>query len=196
MMHKHFLFAATLILLFAGQLPAEDCHETVVIDSVEYSVGERWCGKMIDSARLADTDCLVRVPDECCFDDYRIYVDSATRDAFVQMAGTAKADSIFLILDSGYRSARYQERIIMRRMAEGEKFADIVRYVAPPGYSEHETGCTVDMVPSDPSFARTPAYKWLKENAGRFGFIESSPKDSTGLMPWEPWHWSYRVESH
>jgi len=194
-MHRYIQLAAALILLFGASLRAEDCHETVVIDSVEYSVGERWCGKMIDSARLADTDRLVRVPGEYCFDDYRIYIDSAARDAFVEMAGTAEADSIFLILDSGYRSARYQARIITSRMAEGETFADIVRYVAPPGYSEHETGCTIDLVPSDPSFARTPAYKWLKENAGRFGFVESSPKDSTGLMPWEPWHWSYQLES-
>jgi len=192
-MYKHFLLAATFVLLIEAQLKSADCHETVLIDSVEYSVGERWCGKMIDSARLAETDRLVRVPDEYCFEDYGIYVDSAARDAFVLMADTAKCDSIFLILDSGYRSARYQEKIILGRMAEGEKFADITRYVAPPGYSEHETGCTMDMVPSDASFVMTPAYKWLQENADRFGFIESSPEDSTGLMPWEPWHWSYQL---
>lgn len=195
MTHKHYLLAATLILFFGVQLRADDCYETVLIGSVEYSVGERWCGKKIDSTRLADTDSLARVPSEYCFEDYRIYMGREARDAFVLMADSAGTDSVFLILDSGYRSARYQEKIILSRMAEGEKFADIVRYVAPPGYSEHETGCTIDIVPSDPSFARTSAYGWLKENAGRFGFFESSPKDITGLMPWEPWHWSYRPES-
>jgi len=194
-MYKHTVLATAIVLFSGAQLRGADCHETVLVDSVEYSVGERWCGKQIDSTRLAVRERLVRVPDEYCFEDYGIYIDSAARGAFVLMAETAKADSIFLILDSGYRSARYQEKIITRRMAEGEKFADIVRYVAPPGYSEHETGYTIDLVPSDPSFAKTSAYKWLMENAGNFGFIESSPKDSTGLMPWEPWHWSYQLES-
>lgn len=191
------LFASLCLLaVFAVSAHGEQCRETVVIDSVEYPVGPRWCGKRIDSTQLADPDRLAVIPEEYCFEDYRIYVDKDARDSFVRMAETGKKDSIFLIVDSGYRSAAYQARIIARRMAEGDSFADIVRYVAPPGYSSHETGRTVDLVPSDPGFTRTDAYQWLKEHAAYFGFVESSPKDTTGVMPWEPWHWTYQAALH
>jgi LAS superfamily LD-carboxypeptidase LdcB len=185
------LIFIALMSLRGSSLRADDCHETVIIDSVEYSVGERWCGKKLDSTALVDKDYLVRIPEEHCFEDYRIYVNVDARDAFVKMAAACQKTGISLIVDSGYRSARYQALIIKTRMAEGEKFADVVRYVAPPGYSLHETGRTVDFVPSDPSFARTAGYHWLLENAGQYGFVETSPKDTTGLMPWEPWHWTY-----
>ncbi len=185
------------VLVLLGITPwarAGDCRETVIIDSVEYRVNEIWCGKKIDSADLAGKDRLVLIPAEYCFEDYHIYVDIAARDAFVKMAETADSDSIKLIVDSGYRSASYQARIIIEHMKEGQKFADITRYVAPPGYSDHETGRAVDIVPSDPSFARTDAYRWLVENAGKFGFEENFPKDTAGLSPWEPWHWIYFAE--
>ncbi len=190
-MNKTLLLAFTCLLLCGPSVLAEECHETVVIDSVEYSVGERWCGKMLDSTDLADKDRLVQIPEEFSFEDYRIYIDRDARDAFVAMAETGKADSVFLIVDSGYRSASYQARIIQAHLEKGERFADLVQYVAPPGYSEHETGRAIDMVPSDQSFSRTNAYLWLVDNAGAYGFVETFPNDSTGVMPWEPWHWTY-----
>ncbi|UCG62361.1 MAG: M15 family metallopeptidase [Candidatus Zixiibacteriota bacterium] len=194
-MTRVLLFSLAALLIGSPLSRAGDCNETVLIDSVEYQVNEIWCGKRIDSADLADKDRLVRIPEEYCFEDYHIYVDIVARDAFVRMAEAAAADSIVLITDSGYRSARYQERIISEHMKEGQKFADITRYVAPPGYSDHETGRSIDIVPSDPSFARTDAYRWLVQTAGEFGFEENFPKDTTGLTPWEPWHWTYFPEN-
>lgn len=193
-MTRLLLSLLAVVLVGSSLSLAGDCNETVLIDSVEYRVSEVWCGKKIDSADLADKNRLVQIPEEYCFEDYRIYVDVDARDAFVRMAQAADADSIVLIVDSGYRSATYQARIITEHMKEGQKFADITRYVAPPGYSDHETGRTVDMVPSDPSFARTDAYRWLVQRAGEFGFEENFPKDTTGLSLWEPWHWTYFPE--
>ena len=190
-----FLLLAILIYPLPGAVgTASGCDETIVIDSIEYPVGERWCGKKVDSADLADKDRLRRIPEKYCFEQSRIYVDSAARDAFVSMAQAAEKDSVDLTVDSGYRSAGYQARIILNRMAAGDKFQDIIRYVAPPGYSEHETGRVVDLVPSDPSFARTKAFQWLMENAKEFGFHRTFVNDTTGMMPWEPWHWIYIPE--
>ncbi|UCD62701.1 MAG: M15 family metallopeptidase [Candidatus Zixiibacteriota bacterium] len=194
-MIKSCLIGIALLAAFAWPVKAERCEETVLIDSVEYRVGERWCGKRIDSTRLAVRERLSRIPDEYCFENYRIYIDLAARDAFVRMAESARSDSVFLIVDSGYRSAGYQAKIIARRMAEGDRFNDIIRYVAPPGYSLHETGMTIDLIPSDHGFTRTAAYAWLTEHAADFGFAETSPKDSAGVMPWEPWHWTYLLET-
>lgn len=167
------------------------CDEKVIIDSVEYSVAQQWCGKMIDSTKLADKQKLVRIPDEYCFENYRIYLDINARDAFMKMAKAAEKDSINLMVKSGFRSRQYQAEIISRRLAEGYTFEQVIKYIAPPGYSEHETGRVADLVSLDTAFAFSEVYKWLVENAHKYGFVESLPNDTTSFMPWEPWHWAY-----
>ena len=189
------LILAAFFVLVAG-LPAaaEDCRETVVIDSVEYDIPPRWCGHKLDSADIALPEDLVRLPEHLCFEDYRIYVLPSTRDALVKMAGAARADGVDLIVDSGFRSANFQKRIIRRRLAEGKSFAAIVRFVAPPGYSEHETGRALDFVPSEAAFAKTDAYRWLKKHADEYGFVETYPEEDNETAPWESSHWCYHPE--
>jgi LAS superfamily LD-carboxypeptidase LdcB len=184
-----------MLLLLGGfsgcSAQSQECEETVVIDSIEYRVPPRWCGKAIDSARIPDPATLVRLPDELSFEDSRIYVRRETRDAFVRMAEAARKDSVELITDSGFRSASFQRKIIRRRLAEGASFEEVVRFAAPPGYSEHETGLVVDLVPSEARFAHTPIYEWLTQHAQTYGFVESLPEDSTGEAFWESWHWRF-----
>ena len=76
-------------------------------------------------------------------------------------------------------------------MAEGRTWEDLVRYVAPPGYSEHMLGVVVDLYPSNWRFASTPEYQWLKENASTYHFVESYPEINPEGFPWEAWHWKY-----
>lgn len=185
-----------ITLLLLGCSPgcaaqSQECEEIVIIDSVEYRVPPRWCGKAIDSSLIPEPTTLVRLPDELSFEDSRIYVRRETRDAFVRMAEAARKDSVILIVDSGFRSASFQKRIISRRMAEGATFEEVVRSAAPPGYSEHETGWVVDLVPSEARFAHTPIYEWLAQYAPTYGFVESLPADSTGEAFWESWHWRF-----
>jgi LAS superfamily LD-carboxypeptidase LdcB len=181
--------AVFLLVVCGSPLAAQDCNENILIDSVEYDVPQRWCGQKLDSTQIADPMKLVRLPEELSFDDYRIYVSADTRDALVRMAGAAGKDSIELLVDSGYRSASYQKRIIRRRLSEGEDPAAIMAFVAPPGYSQHQTGRAVDFVPSEAAFANTPAYRWLKEHAAEFGFVETYPETSASGHAWESWHW-------
>ena len=190
---KILALAAVMVLTLAAAPSCAQCRETITVDSVEYEIPDRWCGKKLDSTQLADKTRLVRLPDSLTFQDYRIYVMPAVRDAFVRMADAARRDSIFLIVDSGFRSADFQRRIIKRRLAAGEPFERIARHVAPPGYSRHETGRAIDLVPSEARFAHTPMYRWLKEYAREYGFEETYPEpkgDPDGLW-WESWHWEY-----
>ena len=76
-------------------------------------------------------------------------------------------------------------------LAEGRTFDDIVRYVAPPGYSQHMFGTAVDFYPSNWRFAETPQYSWLQENAHMFDFEQTYPEYNKLKMPWEAWHWNY-----
>lgn len=81
-------------------------------------------------------------------------------------------------------------------MEDAEKVANF--YSARPGTSEHQTGLCVDfmtlyMTALDNSFEDTDAFRWLSENAHRFGFILRYPKgksDITGYV-YEPWHYRY-----
>ena len=70
-------------------------------------------------------------------------------------------------------------------------------YLAKPGYSEHQTGLSIDVGTKDSGltihFENTLAFKTLKENAHLFGFILRYPKDKEELTgyAYEPWHFRY-----
>lgn len=71
------------------------------------------------------------------------------------------------------------------------------RWVAPPGYSEHATGRTIDFGSRSGAcnlktcFDADPVGRWLKENASRFGFRLSFPKGNPQGVGYEPWHYTY-----
>ncbi len=72
------------------------------------------------------------------------------------------------------------------------------KWVAPPGYSEHATGLTIDFgartIPechTNPCFAETKTGKWLKANASKFGFEMSFPAGNAQGVSHEPWHFRW-----
>ena len=84
-----------------------------------------------------------------------------------------------------------------------EAEAIVLSYSSLPGTSEHQTGLCVDMhnlESADVTFADTEAYRWLSENAWKFGYILRYPEDKTGVtgITFEPWHWRYvgRTAAH
>src|SRR3989344_4555404 len=69
------------------------------------------------------------------------------------------------------------------------------QFSADQGYSEHQLGTTVDFTTENtgtllPSFENTDEYKWLTNNAYRYGFILSYPKGNV-YYQYEPWHWRF-----
>lgn len=167
---------------------------TVVIDSQGYIVPESWQGNKIDTPLLTAPP-LVQVPPKLVKNGGKIYLLPEACNALTAMAEKAEQDNIALIIDSGYRSAWYQKKIFKRLMEKGKTFDEIVRYVAPPGYSEHMLGLAVDFFPSDWRFADSLAYQWLKQHAGTFGFTESYPESRPDNKPWEPSHWRYNSQA-
>lgn len=93
---------------------------------------------------------------------------------------------------SGYRSYATQKTLYDNYVKQdGQAEAD--RYSARPGYSEHQTGLTMDFAPIDDSFKNFAAYKFLTENGYKYGWVLRYPADKevvTGYMS-EPWHWRY-----
>jgi len=68
-------------------------------------------------------------------------------------------------------------------------------FSADQGYSEHQLGTTVDFTTSAlgssySGFENTEEYKWLQENAHKYGFILSYPPNNK-FYQFEPWHWRF-----
>ena len=105
-------------------------------------------------------------------------------------------EGIDLKVVSAFRSIDYQRGIIERKLKAGQSVEQILAVSAPPGYSEHHTGRAVDvMTPGGPileeTFADTDAFRWLEQNACRFGFVLSYPRGNAHGFAYEPWHWAW-----
>lgn len=112
---------------------------------------------------------------------------------FEKMAKTMISQGMTVNVISAYRSYSTQNQLYNNYAArDGKKKADT--YSARPGHSEHQTGLALDLNSiSNNSFVYTKEYKWLKDNAHKYGFILRYPSDKvyiTGYM-FESWHYRY-----
>lgn len=87
------------------------------------------------------------------------------------MQAAAARDGVTMSLVSAYRSVERQREIIETKLARGDSITDILKFVAPPGYSEHHTGRAIDIGTSEDDtleevFETTPAFAWLRVRAG------------------------------
>lgn len=113
-----------------------------------------------------------------------------------RMFADAKKNGYALQITSGYRSYQTQVRTYnywVKHAGSSEK-ADT--YSARPGYSEHQTGLVVDVQVAGCAltcFTKTSAYRWLKDNAHKYGFIERYPAGKTAVTGYvhESWHYRY-----
>ena len=97
---------------------------------------------------------------------------------------------------SGFRSVSRQTEIFRSKLAVGEPAVRILSYVAAPGFSEHHTGRALDIGSPehnelDEAFGDTGAFRWLEQNAARFGFTLSYPRGNPHGIAYEPWHWCW-----
>lgn len=110
--------------------------------------------------------------------------------AMLDAAALDKAD--FEIV-SAYRS--YAEQVSVKTGYKILYGSGANTFSADQGYSEHQLGTTIDLATPElktltTDFEKSEAYKWLDENAYKFGFILSYPKDNT-FYRFEPWHWRF-----
>ncbi|MBD2197532.1 MULTISPECIES: M15 family metallopeptidase [Calothrix] len=129
----------------------------------------------------------------------RIKMRTAAAEKFREMERAARQAGVNLVPISGFRSVKEQEQLFFGVGAQRNQTpAERAALSAPPGHSEHHTGYAVDIgdgaVPAtnlQANFDNTRAYKWLEENAARFGFEMSFPKDNPQGVSYEPWHWRF-----
>ncbi len=112
-----------------------------------------------------------------------------------------KAKKRLLVL-SGYRSPAYQVFVFLWYFKfYAFDLQKTIRRAALPGYSEHgfpdrqaidfitENGSPTEANPED--FENTTEYKWLVENADKFNFYLTNPRNNTLGTMYEPWHWAH-----
>ena len=132
-----------------------------------------------------------------------VQLDSRAVESFETMCKDAERDGASLFAASAYRSVELQERLFekettkhlnanpgwTREQAE-EKAATVV---TRPGTSEHNLGLAIDINTDTEDFKYTKEYKWLKNHAAEYGFIERYPEDKTEItgIIFEPWHYRY-----
>gem|GEM_PF-1307105 len=127
--------------------------------------------------------------------------DRRAADYLKSMVEAAKKDGVTLTYLSTYRTAElqaanfknaYNERINSGYSKE-DAFAETMREIAVPKTSEHNAGVAVDFNSLSETFDQTAEYRWLSQNAHKFGFIMRYPKNKTGVtgVMYEPWHWRF-----
>ena len=127
-------------------------------------------------------------------DNQELY-DEAT-EAFEKMQKDAEKDGAWFHIVSRYRSYAVQNWVYESYKKERK---NVDTFSAKPGYSEHQTGLAFDLngedqeTSSNEKFEDTEQYKWLNENAYKYGFILRYPKDKIDITGYkfEPWHYRY-----
>lgn len=116
-------------------------------------------------------------------------------EAFIKMFKSAKEQNLTLIINSSFRSYEDQEEIYeYYKSIKGEEYADSI--AAKAGFSEHQTGLAIDIQTygsSAKTFEEFDEFKWLQDNAYKYGFILRYPKDKEYITgyDYESWHYRY-----
>lgn len=129
-------------------------------------------------------------------------------EAWARLKEAAADDGYAVSLTSAYRSPERQRELFTGRLyglislaslraGRGDaQIAKILEVTAPPGYSRHHTGYTIDLWCEDGSgsFLASRCFDWMSandyENAMKFGWIPSYPA-GTSLQGPEPEPWEY-----
>ncbi|HYV84133.1 MAG TPA: D-alanyl-D-alanine carboxypeptidase family protein [Pyrinomonadaceae bacterium] len=155
----------------------------------------QWQGNRLKNRAVATPDQLLTAPPSEFYDPSRApelrQVERNTYAAYKEMLAAATDDlklassSSYFKIISSYRSREYQENL--RRKSPNAGSAGLAVNNSP-----HFTGRALDLyVGGDPVDTKdanraiqvnTPAYRWLVQNAERFGFRPYF---------YEPWHWEY-----
>lgn len=127
--------------------------------------------------------------------DSRIYPDLQA------MFDHARADGIYPVVESGFRTQEKQQSLfdqkIKAHQTEGHSKTTARRLakqsVSLPGTSEHQLGLAVDINADKSKTTNDEVYDWLDKNAYHYGFILRYPPDKTDITGtvYEPWHYRY-----
>ena len=100
--------------------------------------------------------------------------------ALRRAARAAVDDDVDLVVNSGWRSRSYQQRLLDEAVATYGSRAEAARWVSTPDSSPHVSGDAVDIGPA-------PAAAWLGTYGAQYGLCR--------IYDNEPWHFELRPEA-
>lgn len=107
-------------------------------------------------------------------------LDAALLGALRRATTDAADDGVAVYVDSGWRSAAYQERLLQEAVSEYGSEEEAARWVATPKRSAHVSGDAVDIAP-------LAARAWLSKRGARYGLCQ--------IYRNEPWHFELRPKA-
>jgi len=107
-------------------------------------------------------------------------LDPALLGALREAATDAAGDGVELVVNSGWRSPEYQERLLRQAVSEYGSEEEAARWVATAETSPHVSGDAVDVAPAD-------ATAWLSGHGADYGLCQ--------IYGNEPWHYELRPEA-
>jgi zinc D-Ala-D-Ala carboxypeptidase len=111
----------------------------------------------------------------------------------------ARAAGKPIAVSSAYRSYARQSQLFASDV-DLLGYDAALLHTARPGHSEHQLGTTIDFkskrtsdTSADGDWANTRAGRWMKNNAWKYGWVMSYPKDRSAVTcyQYEPWHYRY-----
>ena len=130
------------------------------------------------------------------FTENNTKVVSIANDNFVKLAEAGVEAGVYLLATTCYRDYNFQS-ILYNNYVKNDGVKNADTYSARPGSSEHQLGYSLDLTNNNhvdfDNFVYTEEYKWLKDNAHKYGFILRYPEGKeyiTGYI-FEPWHIRY-----
>ena len=107
-------------------------------------------------------------------------LDPDLLEALRWAAADAAAAGVQLVVDSGWRSPAYQERLLHEAVWKYGSEEEAARWVATPNTSAHVSGAAVDIGPSG-------AAAWLSDHGAAYGLCQ--------IYGNEPWHYELRSDA-
>lgn len=139
-----------------------------------------------------EPDDIIDVPNQYAYTGVKI--SNSIMDNIVALIDAASDEGYTFVLADGYRSYSEQESIFERyKNAYGYSEAD--RIAARAGHSEYQTGISFTIVPLYKEYDKPKEsleYKWLSDNAYRYGFIFRFPEDKIDITGFEASTWRLR----
>ena len=139
-------------------------------------------------------DGLTKIPPDYLYEKSReMQIHTKVYPYFQDMLADAKKDGFNLLVISAFRS--FGDQVALKNSYTVTYGSGANQFSADQGYSEHQLGTAIDFTNDKlgadfTNFAETQSYKWLQENAYKYGFVLSYPEGNS-YYQFEPWHWRF-----
>lgn len=108
------------------------------------------------------------------------HLDPGLRSALRRATTDASGDGVMIVINSGWRSAKYQNQLLQQAIWKYGSKSEAARWVATAKTSAHVSGKAVDVGPA-------VATAWLADHGASYGLCQ--------IYGNEPWHYELRPEA-